>query len=83
MGEKDTIPLLTYTLIQSHQYGSSASKLQAHIYVLPLCGEYICIKHWTKIKKWGIFTRFVTFVDHAIIFRFFPVEALSVGVRFE
>jgi hypothetical protein len=31
MGEKDTIPLLTKTLLQSHQYISNASKLQAHI----------------------------------------------------
>ncbi len=32
IGEKDTIPLLTETLIQSHQYSSNAFKLQAHIF---------------------------------------------------
>jgi hypothetical protein len=31
MGEKDTIPLLTSNLKQSHQYSSNAFKLQDHI----------------------------------------------------
>jgi hypothetical protein len=47
-------------------------------YVLPLCGEYICIKTLDN-QKIKLFTRLVTFVGHVIIFMFtFPVDTLSV-----
>ncbi len=58
----------------------SVSKLKGTntIYVLPLCGEYICIKTLDS-QKIKLFTRFVTFVGHTIIFTFtFPVDTLSV-----
>ncbi len=48
------------------------------IYVLPLCGEYICIKTLDN-QKIKLFTRLVTFVGHVIIFMItFPVDTLSV-----
>jgi hypothetical protein len=54
---------------------------RAHIfnYVLPLCGEYICIKkHLTK-NKIKLFTGLVTFVGHVIILMLnFPVDTLLV-----
>ncbi len=53
--------------------------IRTEMYVLPLCGEYICFKNVRQPKNKKLFTRLVTFVRHVIIFMFtFPVDTLSV-----
>jgi hypothetical protein len=51
----------------------------------PYAGNIFALKHLTVIKKsWGIFTRLVKFVVHAIIFRFFSsFDALSVEMKID
>jgi hypothetical protein len=57
---------------------------QQRPYVLPLCGEYICIKTLDKNKKNGKYLKDLLSLLFTQLFSdFFRFEALSVEVKFE